>query len=286
MPVKWPSFILTTACHLLYVRSDGTYEVLHTGNGLYYSSTWDDRQIYVAHRKGFRSQHPEISILDSDYQVRGCVPGDFPDVHQIYYSGGSLYAMVTALDSVAVWDGAQTVYRNWTGHDVDTHHMNSIWGDGEHFWVCYHNAVTRGEHPSSNVVKVDRTLQQVVDSFEVGKDIHCSFVLGDKLFVGNSGAGELMVLDIETRVVEATVPLGMWTRGLACTDTHLVVGASVFAERRDRIYGHGKVCLLDRETLAVLDERVFPDVGAVCGLRVTDTVDYAHNGVRFPGRLL
>lgn len=40
---------------------------------------------------------------------------------------------------------------------------------------------------------------------------------------------------------------------------------------------------LDRESLEILDERTVESSGAVFDIRIAGDVDYAHNGISFPG---
>jgi len=275
---------LSGARDLILVSGSGA-RVLHTGKGIYYGISWDKDKIYVAHRTGISGAGPDISVMNKDYKIVGSVPGDFSDVHQILYANGNLYVTVTSYNSVAVFDGTNTWMANWTGTTKDINHLNSIHFDGEFFWVAYHNYVAK--HATSlysEVVKVDRELTTVLDSFDLGRDIHSVFVDGELLYVGDSGNGRLTVLNMVTKE-ETYVDLGMWTRGIAVTKKYILVGTSIFSPRRNRLLGHGQVSLLDRKTLEVLDTKVFDDVGAVMEIRIVDECDYAHNGIKFPGKL-
>ena len=284
MSRKWPSFLLSGARDLILVDGNKT-RVLHTGYGIYYGISWDKDNIYVAHRTGLHDIGPDVSMMDRNYKVTRSVPGDFSDVHQILYANDKLYATVTSYNSIGVFDGNQTVLANWTGVKEDKNHINSIWFDGKYFWVGYHNFVAKhGTSEYSRVVKVNQDLTTVLDAFDLGRDIHSVFVDGDLLYVGDSANGRLTVLNMKTKK-ESFVDIGMWTRGIAVTDEYILVGASIFAPRRSRLLGHGQVSLLDRETLDIVDTRVFDDVGAVMEIRVVDQVDYAHNEIPFPGRL-
>lgn len=281
---KWPTLLITGGRDFTLLSSDGTSKTLDTGLGLYYGLSWDKNNIYLAHRKASKtSDLPAVSVLDKNFKRVGQLEGDFSDIHQIYHDGSKLYTTVTKYDSIGVWDGKKYELVNWTGKREDSCHMNSIWCDSEgNKWICYHNFTKKFGRLSSRVVMRSPDLSTELASYDLGKDIHSCFVLDGNLYVGNSGLGELLVYDLETSEVKG-IQLGDWTRGLAVNEEVIVVGASKFSEKRERLLGDARIFLLDRKSLEVLDERVVERAGAVLDLRIADGIDYAHNGITFPG---
>ncbi len=69
-----------------------------------------------------------------------------------------------------------------------------------------------------------------------------------------------------------------FTRGLAATKDFIFVGCSVYQERKERYWKSGKVWILDRKTLRMLDEIPLPGSGDVQELRIVGEIDECHNG--------
>lgn len=282
--LTWPSFLVSSYWACWEVTPTASKKV-HTGEGLYYGVTWDEDNIYVGYRGLERDGVPEIAVLDKDYQVKGKLPGVYTGLHQILYSGGNVYATITAEDSVDVVDESGTRTRkNWTGFQKDMHHINSIHRDGDDFWVCYHNlSKTLGEGKPSRAVRLDSTLSTVKEFVEIGHCIHNVFVDDTYIYVCDSDDGALVRLNRESNEV-VSLPLGPWTRGLAVSDDFIFVGSSRKGDRQERMYGDLYIHAIDRKTLTLVDERVFKDFGAIFSLRIIDRPDHAHNGIPFPRR--
>ena len=281
--IVWPTFILSTSQHLLFVHNDKSVPI-HSGSGPYYGISWDHNLIYVAHRKGIDGLGPEISIFDNNLKRVGSYLGDFNDVHQILFVDKfkSLFVTATGYNSILKLEGEEQTFYNWTGTDDDVNHINSIWFDGEDFWFCYHSISKMWQHNThSKVVKVSPGLTEILLEFNIGKGIHNVYFDGERLFVCNSTNECLSIYNSVLNEVE-NVHIGNWVRGLSFTKDYLLVGASTLAERKNRMFGDSEVSILDRNTLEILDKKRFLNCGALMGIRVVSELDNAHNGIEFP----
>lgn len=286
MKIKWPSFIVAGYRSLVLVHNNKCNVVLNDHNTLYYGITWDNNYIYLGNRNYSYYNTGIISVMNSDYKVIDQVPGTFPQIHQILYANEKLYITVTMHNSIAIFDGQGTVVKNWTSTIKDLNHINSIWFDGEYFWICYHNKVTSDKvFYSSQIIKMDKELTSIIEFFEFSKDIHNVYMDGEWLYTCDSKSNKFCALNIHTKE-QKFVDIGMWLRGLAVTDDYIIVGGSIIGKTdKERENGDAKVYLLNRDTLEVLDTKLFKDVGAVTEIRVVGEQDYAHNGIKFPGVL-
>lgn len=283
---EWPSFIMSGYRNLALVHNDKCNIIANDNDVCYYGITWDSDYIYFGHRN---KQHPNVgivSVMASDYSVINQVPGNFPDVHQILYANDKLYITVTAHNSIAIFDGKELIMKNWTSTTLDLNHINSIWFDDEYFWLCYHNKISNQNiFHNSQIIKMDKELTSIIEFFEFGKGIHNVYIDDEWLYTCDSASNSLYALNIHTKE-QKSVDIGMWIRGLAVTDDYIIVGGSIIGKNdEDRQKGDAKVYLLNRDTLEVLDIKLFKDIGAVYEIRIINEHDHAHNNISFPGAL-
>ncbi len=257
----------------------------------FYGITWDKDNIYYT-RGTERSPHnrDQVVVLDKTYREVGTFPGVFPEAHQIHFDGDKLILTVTHRDSLASinLDTKQEQFYNWTGHTTDENHINCIWPDTDGVWVGYHSYVATPEPPplSSRLVLMDETFSTVKRTIDIGFGSHNVARIGDLLYICSSNENTLLVYSLSQDAVVQEVPNLRWVRGLSITDDYIILGASVVqADRAKRHLGDGKVFLLDRHSLDILDTKVLPDSGPLYELRVVGEVDYAHNGIDFPWRI-
>jgi hypothetical protein len=289
---RWPSFIVTTANDVRVISGD-TETVVHTGNGIYYGLSWDAVDTYLLVRDGNRKKgHPDVFVLDNQFKVKGTLPGEFIDGHQIHCDGDRLYVTHTAKNAIEVVDlkSKKVSMHNWTPYQEDKNHINSIWKDvGRGFWVNYHNWARRkdkGTFVGSLIVLVNEELTGIVEQHAVGHGSHNAVRIGNELFICSSGTHEFIVFDLVTKEISRSVDTGYWVRGMGITEDHIVLGATaVSGDREGRQTGDSEVYLLDRKTLATLDKKTLIGTGSIYELRLIGCEDYAHNGIAFPGRV-
>jgi hypothetical protein len=288
--VLWPTFILSSS-HAAWLVGPTKHRKIHEGFGLYYGLTWDSSNIYVGYR-GTQATAPtdrvqRIAVLDKEYNQKKLVPGVFLAIHQILYTRGKLYVTATSIDavySVDLLNGHRETH-DWVGHGTDIHHINSLFDDGNHFWVCYHNLDGRSTmEKKSQMVKLIPSLSVVEELHNLGKSSHNIYVDSKYVYTCNSNAGSLMRKNRRTGELESAA-VGGWARGLAVTDDFILVGSSTRGAPGLRDLGSLTVHMLDRETLQLIDERLFPGFGGVYDLRIVSQPDHAHNALPFPGSL-
>ena len=284
--LEWPSFIVAGYSSIALVHDNKCNIIVNNDDVCYYGITWDSDYIYFGHRN---KQHPNIgtvSVMTSDYNIIDRVPDNFPDVHQILYVNNKLYVTITAHNSIAIFDGKEVTMKNWTSTTLNLNHINSIWFDDEYFWLCYHNKVSHQDiFHNSQIIKMNKELTSIVEFFEFGKDIHNVYMDDEWLYTCDSVSNRLCALNVHTKE-QKSVDIGMWIRGLAVTDNYIIIGGSIIGKNdEERQKGDAKIYLLSRDTLEILDTKLFKDIGAVYEIRIVDQQDYAHNNILFPGAL-
>jgi hypothetical protein len=290
MTAVWPAFVVATVNGVTLVDNDNT-KLLHCGQGLYYGISWDENSIYLLGRSGARSVgHPDILTINKDYSVsRKVIDGSFLDAHQIYCDGPNLYVTSTRLNCVEVVNlsTGRSVEKNWTKYKVDINHINSIFKDGNEFWVTYHNWTSKSGLPSE-IVRVDCGLSKELEKhiIEDSGCLHNVVKIDNLIYTCSSSSHALLVYDLNTNSVVKKVKLGYWLRGIGISDDYVVLGStSVSGNRKGRLTGDSEVYLLDRKTLDIIDIKTLKDTGSIYDLRLAGCKDYAHNNIDYPGVL-
>jgi hypothetical protein len=210
-------------------------------------------------------------------------PTPIKDIHQIYWFDGVLYATHTAANRLDTWDDRGFGTIRWCGEGADEH-INSIWCDGERFYVCEHR---RGVEPA-RVRVFDRGWNPVGTQEFYGLNpahacgVHNVYVEGgvlytlsvDRLVLRNLASGET-----ETRVVRDAAHLD-YLRGFARSADRFVVGKSQVGVKEVRGEGDAEILFLD-ENLRLEDVIVLPDAGQLHDIRLLEG-DRAHNGLDCP----
>jgi len=244
--------------------------------------TWSDEHLYVV--DGY-----SIVAYDADLWLGGLRTLERdpdPQIHQLYWWGGTLYAVLSGTHAVGWWREWEQGRIEWPGRYCekgDDPRMNSIWCDGDRFYVV--------EHWRDELPKVIRT-------FDLGWHPHDVVHVGAEAFdVRWNGlhnvyaeAGALYTLGPQ-RILRITGPSTRITqmsprhylRGLARTDKAFYVGLSLYRPaREDRTSGDGMVWALD-DNLQKVDELVIPGAGQIHEVRAL-VGDRAHNGLQCPIR--
>lgn len=116
--------------------------------------------------------------------------------------------------------------------------------------------------------------------------LHNIFVEGDLQLSCHSEAASLVDLGSQSILWEAGTPI--YTRGLAVTDTLVLVGESAKTGRDLRRSSLSGLWLVDRRTWKTVDYFALGPYGAVHEVRVVDEPDHAHHGTPLvnPDRIL
>jgi hypothetical protein len=167
-----------------------------------------------------------------------------PWVHQIHAYGDSLYVADTTNNRLIGYaieaDGLirkRCAYAGeWFGTDV---HLNSVCAHREQLSVMYHNLTQKtGRRSQIAVFGLDLRFKRLIDT-PAGSAHNISFADG-KLLYCDSDAGSVVW---ENRVFRT----GIFTRGLAVSDSLFLVGGSEIEKRELRHSSTGHVLAFDRE---------------------------------------
>lgn len=236
-----------------------------------YGITWDDKHIYLATRHPDKDGVDGIQVLDKDFRYQySIVRGRnlFSDLHQILFYDDRLWVVSSGCNSVyivgRVWGTDDEVWYpnpkapyNEERDTKDWNHFNSIWINGDRLYLVAHNF-----ERNSELWKFTYPEREFVTKFPAYTDAHNVFIESRSLIMSSS--------DNEG---------GSYGRGLAVSDTHIVMGESGYLDdRRERMErANGYVIVYDREWNE--EKRFLVGKGEVYDIRITDTMDYAHNGI-------
>lgn len=241
-------YLVTTSHALLSVDSaNGAIEPVHSGDGLYYGITSDDRFVYVAARRRL------VSAAHAREDERGCilvftrdlVPVDvweapFPlrDMHQILWWRGRLWISCTFDNLIAMTDGRS--WQRWypaglpRNEPYDTHHFNSLTAADDRLVVLAHN------HGRSELHFFDAETLRLLDRFVLGHQAHNVWRHDGEWLTCNSGKrGIVGSHGFRLRA-------GRFPRGHASTREEIAIGLSERTERHRRDYARGTVNIYDR----------------------------------------
>lgn len=265
----------------LYYVKDGEHSRLSAG--YYYGITWNRESLFVG------SSAPQGCVLEwkRPGQKRQKVPFPEPlhDIHQVFWQAGILYATNTAANRIDTWDGEQFSSIHWC-EDSEDQHINSIWSDGDRFFVCEHR---RGKPPVR--IRIFDQDFEMIDTLEF-RDLSRAHACGlHNVYVEDStlytlSVDRIVIVDAEGEV-RTVNPYNSghtgYLRGLARSGGYFFIGESEVRGRADRPHGSAKILVLD-SGLQLVDSIPLKDVGQLHEIRALKG-DRAHNGLPFPWEL-
>jgi hypothetical protein len=212
--------------------------------------------------------------------------------HQALWWGGVLYVTDTdhEKDRVLLWDGEDIQTIRWPQWEEHVIHPNSIWCDGEAFYVV--------EHGGSGFPKWVQVLDlefNPLERIELPKSI---FPEPSRIFHGIHNIyveeGILYTLG-PTSVVWYEIASGesdhvfftqymdgpFYNRGLARVKGKFYIGLSEIRERRKRAQGNSFILVAD-DNFNVLNILKLELAGGLHEIRAIDSLDLAHNRVKCP----
>lgn len=270
--------LLVTTYRKAFVHGRGG-TVLDEGRGPYFGVTWSPDMVFVAARN-WKKDGKDTLVLTYDGELRLVAEARLPEVreiHQMLWWGGLVYICDTGHDRVLAWDGegARAVYEATRAME-DRSHVNSVWCDGERFWVT--------ELYARRVRAFDLGWN-LLETVPLEHEAHNVYVEGGRVYVCASDQGRLARVGDRRDSVDlsASVASGEYSyaRGLARTGSRFYVGLSLARRREDRGDGGCRVAVLDGG-LARVGEIRFEGTGDIHSLRAMDGTDRAHNRVRCP----
>lgn len=278
-------FLIGTLSGLLYFHQGKLYRLF---DGRVYGITRHHDRWYVYRNqelsfgKGWGPQKGQILSFrlegPSARDLRAEVGLLDPEVHQLDIFQGQLFATDTANNCLLVFDITPKGLENpachypngrlpENGSKTNYVHINSVFHDGEHIYLVYHNQTYKTGR-MSEVVKLDKDYR-VVDRWETpGKSAHNIYVDTYGHLICNSQDGELYYKD------HLLVKIPYYTRGLALNNERVLLGASEFANKAQRAGKDGHVFALDRENFQPLAQLSIPGSGSIYEVRFVDQPDY------------
>jgi hypothetical protein len=209
--------------------------------------------------------------------------------HQIECNGASIVCANSGRNCITVFGldlSPHHCYPTTARYDIGAgerkaNHFNSVHISGGVLYVLAHNyanpsAVWMFGWPSLELIDVVGTNTSWSHNI-MRNDADC--------WVCNSKAGAVYSLR-EHRDIWTMKPGGFITRGLAATSDYLFVGLTPVAARGDRKNCDSAICVLDRNTLGVLQTYRFEAVGGIHEIRLLDVADDCHGGRIIPAEWL
>jgi hypothetical protein len=271
-----------------------------SGDGEYYGLTWRADALLIAHSHVSNAElltHEELVKADRgevvSYAADGTVLGRTPRRlflgHQIEWVDDRLLAVDTGRERLSVYGANGDLIRDVAlgGNDWDLsadgrlgHHFNSVHRSGDRVWVVAHNHERPSEvwelsWPSLELIDVHVTTTSWAHNAWEG-------ALG--LVICDSRSGGLHEVHSGETIWAAEEDV--ITRGLAVGTDHLLIGRSEPSGRHGRLVSDGGLWVVDRKTLATVEEFRFPGRGCVNEIRLLDETDECHNGEPFDSRFL
>jgi len=158
-------------------------------------------------------------------------------------------------------------------------HLNSVFIEGDRLYVLAHGFAAGSRlgvfsYPDLDLIDVQplapRTGMHNIWITSEGQRVAC-----------DSNNGTVVDIDVATPLWNSGGPI--FTRGLAATPDHVLVGESQVASRGDRRHSMSGVWVLDRHTWKALDYIALGPYGAVHEIRILDVPDLAHHATVFAG---
>jgi hypothetical protein len=294
--------LITTPLHIFAFDSESDrLTELRSGDGEYYGLTWTRGAIFVAHSHVsnedllthedlVEAERGEVVSYMADGRVLARTPQRLLLTHQIEWADDCLLVVDTGRERLSAYAADGTPLRDvalgelaWdrgpNGHLG--HHFNSVHRSRDRVWVVAHNHDRSSEvwelsWPELEIVKVHVT---------TAKWAHNSWDSALGLVICDSYSGRLHEVHSGQTLWTANEE-GAITRGLAASPTHLFVGRSEPGGRGERRVNDGGLWVIDRATLATVEQFRFPGSGCINEIRLLDGHDECHNGEHFDDRLL
>jgi hypothetical protein len=169
-------------------------------------------------------------------------------VHQIDFVRGRLAVMDTYNNRIVFYNTKGRILgRVWPEGRLDDgrasinyKHFNSIFSSGQSIFIIAHNQSAK-TGKSSDIYELDTAWNTVGKISTESGSAHNIVLMDEKLWHCDSNGGTLVV-DREPVFEEA----GLFTRGLAVNEEHILIGGSTLAEREDRASTDGHIIVLNR----------------------------------------
>lgn len=266
--------IVTTPLQIILVDLlQKKLSVLRTGDGYYFG---------ISHSRATIVLNSSKFLL---YFPRGkksqCAGIHLAQPHQIEWVENRVLVADTGNNCVSVFDDQANfinriffneIRRDDKDRGRQGNHFNSVHRVNEKVYVVAHNYEKPSEvwvlsWPDLDIL--DRIITKAAWAHNVWEGEY-------GLVICDSKHGGLLDVYSGETIWRADDP-SAFTRGLAVSKEHIFVGCSVYQERKERYWKSGKLWVLDRKTLQLVDEMPLPGSGDVQEIRLIGQVDACHN---------
>ncbi len=255
----------------------------------FYGITWDEKFICITERT---LRHAEILIFNGELklEVKGLLTIEIFDAHQIFYKNNKLYVTNPRKNEIVIKeenDEGKLVCRavSWKEPEDTYLHLNSIWCDGQRFYVVEHRK--KKQPKRIKILDLDfNPLGEIDISPESPQSVqlrglHNIYI--ESSFLYTCSPEGLLQVDLLAKNSKNVVrsPKGLYMRGLARTKDYFFLGLSEMKGRGERDGGDSAVLVVDNQ-FKLVAKLFLRDTGGLHDIRAVDSLDLAHNGIKCP----
>jgi len=288
LPEEWPEMLVVGYHHLLFLNREKTHK-LRAGQD-FFSVTWDDEHLIYTEAPVRDRAQARLLRLDSTGKLkRGEQVGQY--VHQCLHAKGQNYVVDTLNNKIQILskEGKHLQTIDWINKHTkeEDRHINSIWCDGDTFWICEH---WQG-HRQSCLRQFDKDWTEI-DAVDIGLKNHNVYVENHKLYTLSSEESAIIIFDLKSRTDERVefdptkygLPANAtWLRGFSRIKDRFLIGVSIFDKNRAARANRPCWVLMFDNNFNLLDGvKLHQKFGPISEIRVTSVPDYAHTGQVFP----
>ena len=255
----------------------------------FYGITWNEEWIYITERT---LRHSEILVFDKklEYIGKENITADIFDAHQIFYWDEKLYITNSRKNEIVIKeenDEGKLVCRavSWKEPEDTYLHLNSIWCDGQRFYVVEHRK--KKQPKRIKILDLDFNPFGEIDispespqSVQL-RGLHNIYIESSFLYICSPEG--LLQVDLLAKNSKNVVrsPKGLYMRGLARTKDYFFLGLSEMKGRGERDGGDSAVLVVDNQ-FKLVAKLFLRDTGGLHDIRAVDSLDLAHNGIKCP----
>jgi hypothetical protein len=207
-----------------------------------------------------------------------------PDFHQMNVHNSSLYVSATGLNEVWQLDQELNLIRRIViqPHIQDYHHLNNVFFDGDAFYVCLNRYGQ--QYGNGGYAKFDRNWNEL-ERRMVGWESHGLMLFQGQIINLCSSSGSIKNVNhphhaglmVNGDLVFEHDPNKYFCKDISMDDERIYIVGGENKKREERGAAAGVIFILNRK-YELLEERVIPGIGGLCGCRLPD-VDYS-NGAK------
>lgn len=233
--------ITTNQSILLFDLQKFSYQIIHTGLGLYFGITKDNINYYIGCRnrlinqKSILEEQCSILVLNKKFKEVTRIYCNLPlkDIHGITFFDNKLFCTNTFYNSILIYCLIQKKWYEWRPEELeygeDINHINYIKIYNGYIYLSCHNFA------DSQVNIYEYHTKKLIKSIKIGKHIHDLFLYYNKIFINSSLTGELLYLEdinFKQQICDNNI---YYNRGLYLSNKYNIIGLTLIndIEKRD-----------------------------------------------------